>query len=55
MLIDGIIVGWPNLRIQRPFPDVVDDADDLLYRFGIQVGIAKSLANRILTGKILLS
>ena len=54
MLIEGIVIGWPNLRIQRPFSDVVDDADDLLYRFWIQVGVAKSLANRILTRKILL-
>src|SRR4029079_11935425 len=40
----------PNLRIQRPFSNVVDDADDLLHRFWTLVKVAKALANRVLTG-----
>jgi hypothetical protein len=29
MLIEGIVIGWPDLGIQWSFSDVVDDADDL--------------------------
>src|SRR5918995_7070746 len=52
ILVVRVVDRWPDLRIERPFANVGDDADDFLDRFGCELGTAEALSDRILIGKV---
>src|SRR5688572_25106123 len=51
-LVVRVVDRWPDLRIERSFANVGDDADDFFDRFGCELGTAEALSDRIPIGKV---
>src|SRR5581483_291449 len=51
-LVDGLVLGWPEVLIEAAFAHVGDDADDFAQRLRIERGVADLLADGIFAGKV---